>query len=258
LSNNPLLVLDFPGRRPEAHISEMHLERYGFACTEVLTSPMPTALSTPAYAGELCARQRLDRPLAMIAYCATAPLAVAMAGLLAGPDGQVPIVLLDPQRTPPSEFLREYQEVVRQVEGQATDAERPPLLEVERLLATPEILVERIGEDLRLRARLALASYGFAGADVNGPVESLVGVYVEWLTFLVAAHNDEQPPPRGPVLQVISRGHPADAGWLGATDLRTVRVPCDRPELAVNAEARAAIVEFLHTAGSAGVRRPGT
>ncbi len=245
MSDKPLLVLDFPGRRPEAHVSEMRLDRYGFACTDVLTSPMPTALTTPAYAGELCARQRLDRPLALIAYCATAPLAVAMAELLAGPDGPVPIVLLDPQRTSPSEFLREYQEVVRQVEGRVTDAERPPLLDVERMLATPEVLVERIAEDLRLRARLALASYGFAGADVSGPVENLVGVYVEWLTFLVAAHHDGQPPPRGQVLQVISRGHPADAGWLGATDLRTVRIPCDRPELAVDAEARTAIVDFL-------------
>jgi hypothetical protein len=240
-----LLVLDFPGRRPEAHVSEMQLDRHGFACTEVLTHPMPAALSTPAYAAELCARQRLERPQAMIAYCATAPLAVAMAELLTGPEGQLPIVLLDPQRTPASEFLREYQEVVRQVEGQATDVDRPPLLDVERLLATPQVLVERIGEDLRLRARLALASYGFAGADVAGPVENLVGVYVEWLTFLVAAHHDEQPAPRGPVLQVISREHPADASWLGAADLRTVRVPCDRAELAVNAKARAAIIDFL-------------
>lgn len=246
MSENPVLILDFPGRRPEAHVSEMQLDRHGFTCTEVLTSPMPVALTTPAYAGELCARQSLGRPLAIIAYCATAPLAVALAALLAGPDRPVPIVLLDPQRTPPDEFLREYREVVSQVEGQAVSAERPPLLDVERLLATPGVLVERIGADLRRRAELALASYGFTGADVSGPVESLVGVYVEWLTFLVAAHHDELSPPRGPVLQVISRDHPADAGWLGATDLRTVRVPCDRPELAVNAEARAAIVDFLH------------
>jgi hypothetical protein len=246
LTENPVLVLDFPGRRPEAHVSEMRLDRHGFTCTEVLTSPMPVTPTTPAYASELCARQPMGRPLAVIAYCATAPLAVAMAELLAGPDRPVPIVLLDPQRTPPAEFLREYREVVDQIEGQAVSAERPPLLDVERLLATPGVLIERIGADLRRRAELALASYGFTGPDVSGPVESLVGVYVEWLTFLVAAHHDQLRPPRGPVLQVISRNHPVDAGWLGATDLRTVRVPCDRPELAVNAQARAAIVDFLH------------
>jgi hypothetical protein len=207
---------------------------------------MPTALTTPAYAGQLFARQRLDRPVALVAYCAAAPLAVAMAALLAGPAGPVPIVLLDPQQTPPSEVVHEYHEVVRQVEGRTSNTERPPLLDIERLLATPETLVQRIGEDLRLRARLALAAFGFGGADVSGPVEGVVGVYVEWLTFLVAAHHDEQPAPRGPLLQVISQGHPADAGWLGAADLRTVRIACDRPELAVNAEARAAVLDFLH------------
>ncbi|NES30206.1 hypothetical protein GCE86_08130 [Micromonospora terminaliae] len=247
MSANPLLlVLDYPGRRPEAHISEMHLERSGFECRDVLTSPMPTALTTPAYARELYARQRPDRPAALVAYCAAAPLAVAMAALLAGPAGPVPIVLLDPQPTPPSEILHEYHEVVRQVEGRAPNVERPPLLDIEGLLATPETFMARIGEDLRLRAKLALAAFGFDGADVSGPVEGVVGVYVEWLNFLVAAHYDEQPGPSGPTLQVISKGHPADAGWLGATDLRTVRVPCDRPELAANAEARAAVLEFLH------------
>ncbi|WP_406068644.1 phosphopantetheine-binding protein [Micromonospora sp. NBC_01638] len=247
MSANPrLLVLDYPGRRPEAHISEMHLDRSGFDCQDLLTSPMPTALTTPAYASELFARQRPDRPVALVAYCAAAPLAVAMAALLVGPAGPVPIVLLDPQQTPPSEILHEYHEVVRQVEGRAPNVERPPLLDIEGLLATPETLVKRIGEDLRLRARLALAAFGFGDADVSGPVEGVVGVYVEWLTFLVAAHHDEQPAPRGPILQVISQGHPADAGWLGATDLQTVRVSCDRPELAADAEARAAVLDFLH------------
>jgi hypothetical protein len=241
-----LLVLDYPGRRPEAHISELRLDRSGFECREVLTSPMPTALTTVAYARELYAQQRPDRPVALVAYCAAAPLAVAMAALLAGPAAPVPIVLLDPQQTPPSEILHEYHEVVSQVERRAPDVERPPLLDIERLLATPETLVKRIGEDLRLRAKLALAAFGFGGADVSGPVESVVGVYIEWLTFLVAAHYDEQPAPTGPVLQVLSQSHPADAGWLGATDLRTVRVPCERPELAVDAHARAAILAFLH------------
>jgi len=169
-----------------------------------------------------------------------------MAGILEGSADPLPIVLLDPQQTPPCEIVREYHEVVRQVEGRPPDAQRPPLLDIERLLATPELLIEQIGEDLRLRARLALAAYGFDGADVSGPVDGVVGVYVEWLTFLVAAHHGEQPAPRGPILQVISRGHPADASWVGAADVRTVRIPCDRSELAMNGEARVAVLDFLH------------
>jgi hypothetical protein len=241
-----LLVLDYPGRRPEAHISDMHLEQCGFGCAYALTSPLPAMLTTPAYASQLCAQQRLDRPLAVIAYCAATPLAVAVAGLLAGAACPVPIALLDPQRTPPREIVHEYREVVRQVEGRAPQTERPPLLDIERFLATPELLIQRIGEDLRLRARLALAAYGFDGADASGQADGVVGMYVEWLTFLVAAHHDEQPAPRGPVLQVISQEHPADAGWLGAAGIKTVRVRCGRAELARNADARAAVLDFLH------------
>jgi hypothetical protein len=255
-----LLVLDYPGRRPEAHISEMDLERGGFDCAYVLASPLPTELTTSAYASQLCVQHRPDRPFAVVAYCAAAPLAVAMAGLLPGSAGPLPIVLLDPQQTPPHEIEREYHEVVRQVEGRTSDAQRPPLLDIERLLASPEVLVERIGQDLRLRARLALAAYGFEGADVGGPADGVVGMYVEWLTFLVAAHHDEQAAPRGPILQVISRGHPADASWLGDADVQTARIRCDRSELAAHVQARAAVLDFLYRLGrpaSAGMGHAG-
>jgi hypothetical protein len=262
VSGNPvLLVLDYPGRRPEAHISEMNLEQYGFDCDHALQSPLPRALTTAAYASELDARQRPDRPLALVAYCATALLATAIAGLRAGPAGPCPVVMLDPQQTPPSEIAKEYQEVVRQVEGRSSATERPPLLDIEQLLGTPGTLVERIGEDLRLRARLALAAFGLTGADVAGAVENVIGVYIEWLIFLVSAHYDAQPATRGPILQVISQGHPADADWLGATDLRTVRIPCERAELAVNPQARAAVLDFLREfacPAPAGTRPGGT
>lgn len=239
-----LLVLDYPGRRPEAHVSEMDLEGAGFETTYALTSPLPDALTTPAYADQL--RQRLSRADAVIAYCAASPLAVAMTALQADP---VPIVVLDPQQTPPSEIALEYHEVVRQVEGKAPLAERPALLDVEHLLASPDLLVKRVDGDLRLRARLALETYGIAVPEVGGPVDGVVGVYVEWLTFLIAAHHDEQPPPGGPVLQVISRGHPDDVGWLGATDLQTVRVDCERSRLAADPAARAAVLDFLRRRG---------
>jgi hypothetical protein len=247
LSGDPaLLVLDFPGRRPEAHISELALDEHGFTSVYALESPLPTSPTTPEYAKELCTRRSFDRPLAVLAYCAAAPLAVAVSGLVAGPAGPLPIVLFDPQPTPPSEIAVEYDIVVRQVEGRMPpEAERPPRLDIERLVATPEAAIERIGADLRLRAVLALAAFGFTGAEAGKTAEGVVGMYIEWLTFLVGAHHGEQPGPRGPVLQVLSREHTDDLGWLGAADVWTVRVPCDRPELATRPQARAAVVEFL-------------
>lgn len=241
-----LLVLDFPGRRPEAHISELALDEHGFHSVYALESPMPTSPTTAEYAKELCTGRALERPLAMLAYCATAPLAVAVSGLLAGPADRLPIVLFDPQPTPPSEIAAEYDIVVGQVEGRMPpEAERPPRLAIERLVATPEVAIERIGEDLRLRAVLALAAFGFTGSAAGKAAEGVVGLYIEWLTFLVGAHHAEQPGPRGPVLQVLSRAHTDDLGWLGAADVRTVRISCDRDELAARPETRAAVIAFL-------------
>lgn len=241
-----LLVLDFPGRRPEAHISELSLDEHGFSSVYPLESAPPASPTTPDYARELCTRQSLDRPAAVVAYCAATPLAVATAELLAGPDGAPPIVLLDPQLTPPSEIALEYDIVVRQVEGRMpAQAERPPRLAIEPLVATPEEAIKQIAEDLRLRALNALAAFGFTGADADRTAAGVIGMYKDWLTFLVAAHHAEQPGPRGPVLQVLSRAHTDDLGWLGAADVRTVRVPCDRSELAARPEAREAVIDFL-------------
>jgi uncharacterized RDD family membrane protein YckC len=247
LSGEPaLLVFDFPGRRPEAHISELALYEHGFTSVYALESPLPTSPTTPEYAKELCTRRSLARPLAVLAYCATAPLAVAVSGLVACPADPLPLVLFDPQPTPPSEIALEYDLVVRQVEGRMPpEAERPPRLEIERLVATPASAIERIGADLRLRAVLALAAFGFTGSAAGKAAEGVVGMYIEWLTFLVGAHHAEQPGPRGPVLQVLSRMHTDDLGWLGAADVRTVRVPRDREELAARPEARAAVIDFL-------------
>lgn len=234
MSGEPaLLVLDFPGRRPEAHISELALDEHGFDSVHALESPLPTSPTTAEYAEELCVRRSLGRPAAILAYCATAPLAVAVSKLLGGPAGSLPIVLFDPQPTPSSEIAAEYDIVTRQVEERMPpEAERPPRLAIERLLATPELAIERIGEDLRLRAVLTLAAFGFTGSAAGKAAEGVVGLYIEWLTFLVGAHHAEQPGPRGPVLQVLSRAHTDDLGWLGAADVRTVRVSCDRNDLA--------------------------
>lgn len=242
-----LLILDFPGRRPEAPVSAMNLDQAGYRCSYLLSAPLPTALTTTGYAAELAARALPDRADGLVAYCATAPLTVELAHRLAEP---APIVLLDPQPTPPGELNREYLEVVRQVEGKSPSPDRPPLLDIEGLLGTPTTLVECIEADLRRRAQLALAGYGVHVDEASGPVDGVVGVYVEWLTFLVSAHHSPPSAVPGPVLQVISRNHPDEAGWLGATDLRTVRIDCDRPELAAHPDARAAVLDFLRPGGT--------
>lgn len=241
-----ILVLDYPGRRPEAHVSEMRLEQSGFDCAYMLKPPLPSALTARAYASQLCARLRSAQPLAVISYCATAPLAIAVAALMGDScGGPPPIALLDPSRCHPSHIIRGYASVVRQIEGPAPIS-RPPLLDVEPMLATSDLLIQRIEADLWHRAKLSLAADGFEGAEAKGAMEAVIGMYVEWLTYLVAVHHCEQPTSSGHLFQVISREHPADVSWLGVAADRTVRIECDRRHLPKHPDARTLVLDFLH------------
>lgn len=243
----PILIgLDYPGRRPEAHISDLHLDR-DFDCRDLLTYPLPTELDTPSYAKHLVLRSGLadGKAAAVVSYCATAPLAIAAATLAAGPDGPLPIVFLDPSQCNRRHIIGGYGSVVRQIEGQDLLPDRPQPLDVAALLANPTALVKRIDEDLRHRARLALMRDGFDEAEASGPLDHVVGTYVQWLTYLVAVHRREQPAPLRERLQVISRNHAQEAAWLNLGATRTVRINCSRTSLARQERTRDVVVDFL-------------
>jgi hypothetical protein len=248
LTEGLVLVLDYPGRRPEAHISEMHLEEAGFDCRYLLTHPLPDELGTLPYAKQLWARlsQSAYRPAAVISYCATAPLAVSIAALAAADDCRaLPVVFLDPSQCHVHHIADGYVSVVRQIEGRAQRSGRPPLLDVADLLRTPRRLMEQIAEDLTCRASVTLAADGFREAEVSEAMANVIDLYLEWLTYLVAVHHREQPYPAGNLLQIISHNHPQDAGWLGVSAGQTVRINCDRPSLATYQETRAVVLDFL-------------
>ena len=241
-----LLMLDFPGRRPEAHLSDLRLEEHGFECRYPLTHPLPSEIDSDAYARELYARlpKETGSVLAVLSYCATAPLAMVMATLARNEDQPLPILFFDPSRCHECHLVNGYSAVVRQID-RAETAGAIPLLDIAKLLPDPALLVGSVAEDLRLRARLALAGDGFAENEVSGPLDHIVQMYLDWLTYLVAVHYSGSAGTIGDVLQIFSHKHEQGVDWLGVPGAPTVRLDCDRPSLASDPAARGVVLDFL-------------
>ncbi|MEY9933131.1 hypothetical protein ABH926_007784 [Catenulispora sp. GP43] len=257
-ARNRILMLDFPGRRPEAHLTELRLEDADLECEYLLTHPLPTELDTRAYAEQLCRRMDTDPrdAVAVVAYCAAAPLAAPIAARVGGPDRPpLPIVYLDPSRCLDYHLVKNYTEIARQIAGHTDLEERIPLLDVAALIPTPEEYLARIAADLTQRSRAVLAADGFTAAEADQAMGTTIDLYMQWLTYLVAVHHPDPPPPAADVLQLVSRDHPAEAAWLGIAPEQTVRFDCLRPVLAEDPGVRGALLAFLDRAATAAPTR---
>ena len=241
-----LLILDYPGRRPEAHISDLGLEDLGFDCRNLLTHPLPDEVSASEYARRLTDRAELPEHgvLAVLSYCSSAPLAAAIAARTVG-QRPLPIVLFDAFELHRHHIEGRYAVALRQIEGGEPAPDGPPLLDVAGRIGQPALLVEELAVDLKARAKTALTSDGFDAAEAAESLGPVIGMYVEWMTYLLAVHHRTAAMPMGEVLHVVSQDHPADLGWLGTGDVRTVRIGCGRPDLARSEETRDAVREFL-------------
>lgn len=245
-SKRTLLILDYPGRRPEAHISDLALDDLGFDCRHLLTHPLPDAVSTVEYARRLTDRAELPEGgvLAVMSYCSSASLAAAIGAQLAA-DRPLPLVLFDPFELHGHHIVDMYIAAVRQIEGSRPADDGPPPLDIAPRIGEPAGLIKEIADDFMARASSVLAVDGFDEAEAAESLAHVVSMYVQWLTYLLAVHHRPTGVAMGEVLNVVSQGHPEDLGWLGTGDIQTVRMGCDRPDLARSEETRDAVREFL-------------
>ena len=246
MSQNPcLLILDYPGRRPEAHLDELGLEDLGFECRYLLTGPMPDEVTTERYARKLAdAFEAADGNVGgVISYCAAAPLAAELAERASG-DCSVPVVMLDPFDCDEHHIAGQYAAVVRQIEGGGPAEERQPLLDVAAGISRPLALAAQIAQDLSLRAKRTLAASGDE-LDADELAAHVVSMYVDWLKFLLAVYHRPRDVHMGAVLHVISRQGPPSPDWLRAGKVQTVKIGCDHADLARSRETRRVINEFL-------------
>lgn len=233
-----VLVLDYTGRRREAPVSALGLERQGYTVRYLLEPPFPQELTAAGYAERLWQEHGPfgAEVKAVLAYCMAAPIAQQLlASITATIGGRVPLVLFDGEQATP-QSVREQYLVAGDRLGELLD-----LTESERTVAVTweaDLLRDDPSETVR-RMRDGLLELGTRAAakrpaDADGThAEALVitEFYLDWLIHLVAAHNAEWPAWGGPAVQVVSRDHRCAPDWPGASSTETIRVEATRDEL---------------------------
>jgi hypothetical protein len=223
-----LLALDYPGRRDEARIADLHLEANGWDVRYLLQPPFGRLPDSASYAGHLARRFGPFGPevSAVLAYCMAAPIAQYLAVLL-----QVPLVLFDGEPATAEAVERELEVAKKQLgwtRNAGSAAERFP---EDQLRARAADCARRMREILVPLAAGTLRSDGVPEPDAVTEAGPVADFYLDWLTYLIAAHNTDWPRWPGPVFHVMSRGHGYDGDWPGVDSTQLRRVDSERNEL---------------------------
>ncbi|MFF5056674.1 hypothetical protein ACFY1S_26180 [Micromonospora sp. NPDC000663] len=237
-----VVVLDFPGRREEAKLSDLRLEEAGFTVRYLLAESLPTAPEGRAHVDELAGRLRGEgRVSAVLAYCLAAPIGLTLASRIE--QDPAPLVMVFDGAPGSAEAVRTaYGNAVRQLGGRAVDARRPVVTE-DGLAENPSGLMKEMEATLR---RLAVEVLELDGEpeEVLTVADQVVGRHTCWLTHLTAAATLPGAP-RADDVHVVSRDHPRGGAWFQA-DLVPIDVP--RPELATCPATRRAVIDRLRQA----------
>lgn len=248
-----LLVLDYPGRRQEARVADLRLERYGFDVRYLLTAPFPRAVTAGEYAAELARRHGpfTGEVAAVLSYCMASSVAQELAVMVRGGAGPVSMVLFDGEPVTPEAVDDQYRVARRQLAEQLGirsdgDGEVRPF-DSASLSRRPYDVIDWMRGSLVELGSTALGDDGSHEDDdeARAIAEDLADFYLDWLVHLVAAHNASWPVWDGDVLHVMSRTHAFSQDWPGARSTERARVDSPRPELLATAEAGAVAVAFL-------------
>ncbi|WP_031055629.1 hypothetical protein [Streptomyces ochraceiscleroticus] len=243
-----LLVLDYPGYRPEARFADLRLDGHGVRTHDLLRRPLPRVTDGSAYA----ARSLLANPApagpvtAIAAYCASAPLAFELARAVAPEGGAAPrLVLVDAEPGTLAPVLDSYRDALAQLGVHPSEEEVRERAAPDRLADDPRGFVDALVDDLERRAADALRALGSGPAEAVESAAHMAGAYADWLSHLVAAHRSRVSPWDGEVLHIDSAGGSGRHFAHGAADVREVRIDCDRKDLLRSEETREAVLSAL-------------
>lgn len=252
-----VLALDYPGRRVEAHISDLRLEEAGWPVRYLMAPPMPQVLTSREYADALTAPGWDGEAVAILAYCAAAPVAQDIAATLAIHSGQSPaLMLFDGEPSYPQNIGRDLRTAAAQVGG-AGDIALPPddTFTSPLLSARPAECVARMRRCLLDAAIAVLRADGADDDEAQAAAVEITGVYLDWLVFLVAAHNAQWPEWPGEAIQIASRDQDCADPWPGARGTTVHRFATGRNELLGDPDVRRLVLDLLATATATADRR---
>ncbi|MFF2385734.1 hypothetical protein [Streptomyces sp. NPDC058108] len=244
MSAPTLLVFDYPGRRPEARVSDLRLVDAGYDVHQLMAPPLPRAASAANYA-----QQALDTVAgsfgevhAVLGYCMAAPLAQEAAVRAGCPR----VLLFDGEPSTPHAVEVEYRKLLTSVGAPATLPSwwDTALLREhsERFLGLAE---QHLTETIRRSLEEGAEPDEYDDEDGDDALAPLVGGFLDWLAYLVAAYRTEHPAWDGSVINFLSRQQPEIVAWPGARSTRSVRVDTARDDLLSDAATRRQVMETL-------------
>ncbi|MEU6194002.1 hypothetical protein [Streptomyces sp. NPDC047061] len=235
-----LLVFDYPGRRPEARVSDLRLEDAGYDVRQLMCPPLPRACSAATYAEHALGTAGIpaDAVHAVLAYCMAAPLAQETAARTGCPR----LLLFDGEPSTLKAVETEYRALLTSV---GAPSALPPWwsgeLVEERSNAFLTYSQRHLTESIR-RSLADEADPDYADDEAFAP---LVGGFLDWLAYLVAAHRTDHPAWDGTVVNFLSRQQPEIPAWPGAGRTRSVRVDTAREDLLAGTTTRRLVLEAL-------------
>lgn len=246
-----VLVCDYVGRRTEAPISSLDLERLGFTVHYLLRPPYPREFTAAAYAEQLwCRHGPFGAGVrAVLAYCMAAPIAQELAALLRATTGsRVPLVLFDGEAATARSVQEQYLLAAEKLgELLALDRARRTTAPFEPadLRARPAHVLRSMSEGLRELGERAARDHLVDPETVHAETEMFAAYHLDWLSHLIAAHNAGWSRWGGRAVQIASRQHRCDAEWPGARTTETVRIAATRDDLLRHPEVATVVRSIL-------------
>ncbi len=232
-----LLVIDYPGRRAEARVRDLHLEQAGWRLAHLIEPPVRQHYTAEAYAGELLARIPPAGGIrAVLAYCTGAAIAQHVAARV---GDHVPLVLFDGTPVTSRLIVRDFRASVAQIGGPpaAAPLDCAPLADA-AVTARPAEAFAWTRDTLTGLAAGALRADGVEEDSLPAATASICAVYLDWLAFLIAGHNAGWPPWGGDVMHITSRRHAFTGPWPGARRTFVHDIDSGPNELLTSAGAR--------------------
>jgi hypothetical protein len=248
-----ILALDYPGRRDESRIRDLRLEAAGWQVRYLMTAPFPQALTSSGYAaGLMPAGETIGADVAAVcAYCSGAPIAQEIVSA-ARPGEPVPLLLFDGEPSLLSGIRRDAAAAANQLGADEAARKSGPAEDFtdQQLAEDPKQCADALREWLVALGMATLRRDGTDEAEARSIATDIACFYLDWLMFLIAAHNTQWPEFDGRLMHVVSRGHRFTERWPGSRVAETCRVDSGRNELLDHPDARERALSFLKQAGT--------
>ena len=239
-----LLVLDYPGRRPEARVSDLRLEDAGYDVRYLLQPPLPRGSSVTEYTTEAltAAGPRPDQALAVLTYCGAAALGQEVALRVGCPR----LLVFNGELCTPQVVGTEYRALLESVAGEPVGL--PSWWHVDLLAERSDDFLKRCEAHLVEQVRRSLA--GVADdeqelRDAEDAMAPLLDGFLDWLAYLAASHRSDYPDFDAQVISFLSGDQPAVEPWPGARTTESVRIGTTRDDLLADPATRRPVLATL-------------